>query len=404
MNTRPNRRWLPWALLALLVLGIALGVTRALQQRSAQNAAANAAAQALQQAPVYQLGAQDVVLVQTLALEQTVAISGSLRALQTAVIKARAAGELQGLTRREGDAVRAGETVAQVDNTEAQARLRQAEQQAQAAQAQVTIAQRGFDNNQALVRQGFISSTALDTSSANLAGAQANHQAALAARDIARKALGDTVLKSPLSGQISARLAQNGERVALDARVLEVVDLSAFELEAALAPADAVAVRVGQVARLQVEGLSEPVAATVARINPSVQPGSRSVLIYLRVAAAPGMRQGLFAQGSVVIGRLDAPAVPLSSVRNDKPEPYLQLVREGKIEHQPISTAQQARQGSEPMVVLDGVAQAPVGTPVLRVQAGLMREGTAVSLAGANAATASSTAPTAPAAPTTIGN
>jgi RND family efflux transporter MFP subunit len=397
MNTRPNRSWIQWALLALLVLGVALGVTRALQKRSAQNAAANAAAQALQQAPDYQLGPQDVVLVLALALDQTAAVSGSLRALQTAVIKARAAGELQGLTKREGDAVRAGETVAQIDNTEAQARLRQAEQQAQAAQAQAAIAQRGFDNNQALVRQGFISSTALDTSNANLAAAQATHQAALAARDIARKALGDTVLKSPLSGQVSARLVQNGERVGLDARVLEVVDLSAFELEAALAPANAVAVRVGQVARLRVEGLAEPVAATVARINPSVQPGSRSVLIYLRVVATPGMRQGLFAQGAVVIGRVEAPAVPLSSVRNDKPEPYLQLVREGKIVHQPITLAQQAQQGGETMVMLDGVAGTPPGTAVLRAQAGLIREGTAVSLAGANATGAPAAAAAAPA-------
>jgi membrane fusion protein (multidrug efflux system) len=396
MNTRSNRRWIQWVLLGILVLGMALGVMRALQKRSAQNAAANAAAQALQQDPVYQLGPQDVV-VQTLALDQTVPLSGSLNAMQTAVIKARTAGELQGLTKREGDAVRAGETVARVDNTEAQARLRQTEQQAQAAQAQVAIAQRGFDNNQALVRQGFISATALDTSGANLAAVQANHQAALAARDIARKALGDTVLKSPLSGQVSARLAQNGERVGLDARVLEVVDLSTFELEAALAPADAAAVRVGQVARLKVEGLSEPVAATVARINPSVQPGSRSVRIYLRVAAAPGMRQGLFAQGAVVIGRIDAPAVPLSSVRNDKPQPYLQLVREGKIVHQPISTAQQAQQGSEPMVMLDGVAGVPPGTPVLRVQAGLIREGTAVTLAPSDAVAAPGSAPAFPA-------
>lgn len=383
-KTRPA--WLKWMLLAVLISTIVLSVIRSMEQRKAREQAAQAAAAALQQAPVFELNASDVVAVQTLALDQTVALSGSLRALQTAVIKARAAGELQGLSKREGDAVRAGETVARVDNTEAQARLRQAEQQAQAAQAQVAIAQRGFDNNQALVRQGFISATALDTSSANLAAAQANHQAALAARDIARKALGDTVLTSPLTGQVSARLAQNGERVGLDARVLEVVDLSGFELEAALAPADAAAVRVGQLARLKVEGLSEPVAATVARINPSVQPGSRSVLIYLRVNAEPGMRQGLFAQGAVVTGRVDAPAVPLSSVRNDKPAPYIQLVREGKVVHQPISLAQQARQGDEPMVMLGDASAVSPGTLVLRVQAGLIREGTAVTLVGEEAA------------------
>jgi RND family efflux transporter MFP subunit len=390
-KTRPA--WLKWMLLAVLISTIVLSVIRSMEQRKAREQAAQAAAAALQQAPVFELNASDVVAVQTLALDQTVALSGSLRALQTAVIKARAAGELQGLSKREGDAVRAGETVARVDNTEAQARLRQAEQQAQAAQAQVAIAQRGFDNNQALVRQGFISATALDTSSANLAAAQANHQAALAARDIARKALGDTVLTSPLTGQVSARLAQNGERVGLDARVLEVVDLSGFELEAALAPADAAAVRVGQLARLKVEGLSEPVAATVARINPSVQPGSRSVLIYLRVNAEPGMRQGLFAQGAVVTGRVDAPAVPLSSVRNDKPAPYIQLVREGKVVHQPISLAQQARQGDEPMVMLGDASAVSPGTLVLRVQAGLIREGTAVTLVGEEAAPNPATAP-----------
>jgi hypothetical protein len=119
------------------------------------------------------------------------------------------------------------------------------------------------------------------------------------------------------------------------------------------------------------------------------------VLIYLRVAAAHGMRQGLFAQGAVVIGRIEAPAVPLSSVRNDKPTPYLQLVRGGKIVHQPITLAQQAQQAGEPMVMLDGTAGTPVGTPVLRVQAGLIREGTAVTLASANAAAAPVAAPAA---------
>jgi RND family efflux transporter MFP subunit len=386
----PTRRtaWIKWLLLALLLVGIALGVARALHKRAAQNAAASAAAQALQQAPVFELQTTDVTTVQTLELDQTVALSGSLRAARTALIKARVAGELQDLGKREGDSVREGEVVARIDSTEAQARVRQAEQQAAAAQAQVAIAQRGFDNNRALVAQGFISATALETTSGNLATAQANHQAALAALDIARKSLSDTVLKSPLSGQVAARLAQNGERVGVDARVLEVVDLSAFEIEAALAPADAARVQTGQTARLTVEGLSQPVAATVARINPSVQAGSRSVLIYLQVPATPGMRQGLFAQGVIVTGRLSAPAVPLSAVRNDKPQPYIQLVRDGAIAHVSVPLDRQAQRNGEPMVVIDGVGTAPVGATLLRAQAGLIREGTAVTLPGAGASPA----------------
>jgi RND family efflux transporter MFP subunit len=387
--------WLKWLLLAALVLAIGLGVARALNKRKLQGEAASAAAAAMQQAPVYQLTPQDVLTVQALDLAQTVGVSGALKALQTAAIKARVAGELQGLQKREGESVRAGEVVARIDSTEAQARVRQAEQQAKSAMAQVSIARRALDNNQSLVKQGFISATALETTSNNLAAAEANHQAALAALDIARKTLGDTALRSPLTGQVSARLVQNGERVAVDARVLEVVDLSSFELEAALAPADAMAVAPGQTAQLTVEGLAQPVDATVARINPSVQAGSRSVLVYLRVPAVVGMRQGLFAQGQIVTGRLSAPAVPLSAVRNDKPQPYIQTVQDGKVAHVPVVPGRQGLHNGEPMLVIDGLAQAPVGTTLLRVQAGLIREGTAVTLTGPTAAGTAPAQPTA---------
>ncbi|MDQ7745486.1 efflux RND transporter periplasmic adaptor subunit [Hydrogenophaga pseudoflava] len=382
MNAPASRSgWIKWLLLALLVIAIALGVARALGKRKAQSEAATAAAAAAQKAPVYELPPQDVATVEPLELAQSVGVSGSLRALQAAAIKARVAGEVQGISKREGDAVKEGEVVARIDSTEAQARVRQAEQQAKSALAQVAIARRAQDNNQSLVQQGFISATALETSTNNLAAAEANHQAAVAALDIARKALGDTTLRAPLSGQVSARLVQNGERVGVDARILEVVDLSGFELEAALAPADAASVAVGQKARLKVEGLGQPVDATVARINPSVQAGSRSVLVYLRLPATAGMRQGLFAQGEIVTGQLRALAVPLSAVRNDKPQPYIQVIQDNKVAHVPVSLGRQGQHRGENMLVIDGVAAAPAGTQLLRVQAGLIREGTEVKLA-----------------------
>ena len=389
MNAPSSRSsWIKWLLLGLLVIGIALGVARALAKRKAQGEAASAAAVAAQQAPVYEVPPQDVATVAQLELAQAVGVSGSLKALQTAAIKAKVAGEVQGITKREGDSVKAGEVLARIDSTEAQARVRQAEQQAKSAQAQVLIAKRSQDNNQSLVQQGFISATALETSTNNLAAAEANHQAALAALDIARKALADTTLRSPLSGQVSARMVQNGERIGIDARILELVDLAGFELEAALAPAEAASVVAGQKAQLKIEGLDKPVEATVARINPSVQAGSRSVLVYLRLPAAAGMRQGLFAQGEIVTGRLNAPAVPLSAVRNDKPQPYIQLIQAGKIAHVPVTLGRQGLLDGEPMLVLDGVAAAPVGTQLLRVQAGLIREGTEVKLASPVAAVA----------------
>ncbi len=371
---------LKWLALAALVLALALGVARALYKRQAQQSAAQTAAVSLNTPPAFVLSAADVVVVRTVELETTVAVSGALRALQTAVIKARAAGEIAGLSKREGDAVAAGEVLARIDSTEPQARLRQSTQQAQAALAQVTIAQRTVDNNQALVHQGFISATALETANANLNAAQANHRAAQAAQDIAHKGLGDTTVRSPLAGQVSARFVQNGERVGVDARVLEVVDVSSLELEAALPPADAAQVAVGQTAQLKVEGWASLVPANVLRINPNVQTGSRSVLVYLRLAPAAGLRPGLFAQGRLVTQRQRALALPMSAVRNDKPQPYVQVVQNGQVVHRTVRLVIQGQHEAEPWLALDNAALWPEGTQVLSAQAGAVREGTAVSV------------------------
>ncbi len=380
MSTSRLRKTLYWALPLLAVAALALGVVRALDKRGTQAEQARAAAQALQTAPVYQIAARDLITVRRLALQQTAAVSGALEAVQTVAIKARVAGELRDLNKREGDSVAANEVVARIDPTEPQARVRQAEQQAESALAQVRIARRTQDNNQALVKQGFISATALDTSQANLAAAEANHRAAMAALDIARKSLADTVLRSPIAGQVAARPVQNGERVGVDTRVLDVVDLSAFEMEAALSPADAARIAPGQHARLVVEGLAEPVAATVARINPSVQAGSRSVLVYLRLSAVPGMRQGLFARGEIVAGTIEAPVVPVSAIRNDRPEPYVQLLRDGTVKH---VTLVPAPSGSVDGVPHQAVPMLAEGDTVLAATAGAIRDGTRVEAAAA---------------------
>lgn len=378
-DTRPRRPWKLWIVLLIVAIALGLGVARALQKRSAKQVSAAEAAAQLQQAPVFALTASDVLTARSQTVQQVVPVSGALRALQTAVIKARVPGELQGLTKREGDTVRAGEVLARVDPTESQARVRQAEQQAQAALAQVQIAQRALSNNQALVGQGFISATALDTAQANLAAAQANHRAAQAALDIARKSLADAVLTAPFAAQVSARLANNGERVAVEARILELVDTSAFELEAALSPADATTVQVGQTVSLRVEGLPQALAARVARISPSVQPGSRSVLVYLQVAPAPGLRQGLFGQGHIVVATAQGVAVPQSAVRNDKPQPYVQLVEQGKVVHRTVALSSSGLAGepTEPVWLLSELND---GAVVLSAQAGLIREGTEVRL------------------------
>jgi RND family efflux transporter MFP subunit len=373
-----SRKW-KWLLAVLVLVLVAAAAYRTIVARRAQQvAAAGLAAQ--RAAPVVELAAGDVVRAEVRELQRGLPVSGSLKAVQSAFVKARIPGELQGLAVREGDTVKAGQVVAQVDVVEGRARMRQAQEQADAARAQIDIAERQFNNNKALVDQGFISKSSLDTSLNNLTAAQANHKAAVAAVDVTRKAVEDAVMRAPISGVVSQRLAQPGERVAVDARVIEIVDLSRLELEANLSAADSVDVRVGQDALLQVEGSARAIPARVARINPSAQAGSRSVLAYLVLADTTGLRQGLFAQGTVATGRVSALGVPLAAVRTDKPSPYVQVVENGKVAHKGVNLGERGEAEKESWVAVEGLQ---AGASVLRGHVGALREGTAVKFTGA---------------------
>lgn len=368
-----TRGWLKPLLivLALLLLAGALGRAVVMRRQEAARAAAPAAE------PVLDLAAFDLAAVRRVELGRALEVSGGIKAVDSAFVKARVAAEVRSIAVREGDAVRAGQVVVEMDPTEADLRLRQAEQTAEANRAQLDIARRALENNRALVAQGFISSTALQTSVANEAAARANLEASLAAVALARKARADVRLTAPISGQVAQRLAQPGERVPLDARILEIVDLSRLELEAAVAPEDAPALRVGQPAVLVVDGLSAPVPARVARINPSAQAGSRAVLAYLALEPRPGLRQGLFARGRVELERHSVIAAPASVVRNDQAQPYVLQIEDGRVRQRPVRPGLRGVVEGVEMVELPGL---PEGAQLLAGSAGNVRDGTRVRL------------------------
>ena len=375
--------------IALVVIALAGGIWRALSAKRAQQAAATEAAQIQGQ---IEFSPNDVFSAEIREITQGLAISGTVKALNYAVIKARVAGELKEITVREGDSVNAGQVLARIDPVEYQRRFEQAQEQASAAKSQMEIAQRQWDTNKALVDQGFISKTALDNSLASFQGAVASHKAAIAGADVARKSLDDSVLRAPFSGVIAVRAAQLGERVGIDAKVLELVDLRQLEVEAPLSPSDSLDVKMGQTAQLQIEDRAELVTAHVTRMSPSAQAGSRSVLVYLTLDQPAGLRHGLFAKGTLGLVKSQVLAVPLTSVRTDHPSPYVQVVEKvgevTQVRHQTVEMGIRGNEasGKDPQewVAVKGLA---VGSLVLKGQVGAMREGMVVRFTTSNTTT-----------------
>jgi len=369
-----RQRWITWAIALAVSAALAAAALRSVQKRQAAQAPEPTRGDI-----TLELAPTDVLTVRVVELAPTLEVSGGLKATRSAYLKAKVAGELQSLSVREGDRVSRGQVLGQLDATELDWRLRQSEQTAASAKAQWTIAMRAMENNRALVAQGFISPTGLETSISNEAAAQANLEAALAAVELARKARSDSTLVSPIAGLVSQRLAQPGERVAVDAKLLEIVDLSQLELEAAVAAEDIASLQVGKPALLSVEGISGRIAAKVARINPSTQPGSRSIMAYLVVQGQPELRQGMFATGRIELARKSTTALPLSAVRTDGARPHVLLVQGGNVRVRDVELGLRGEVAGQAWVeVSAGVAPADT---VLAGHLGALRDGTPVRLA-----------------------
>ncbi len=365
----------PFWLVLLLVLALAGAVT----WRKQGNKPAGPAG-ATENASI-ELLAADVTRTEARALQRNLRVSGSLRAVSLATVKARAAGELRDLLVREGESVRAGQVLAHIEPTELNLRVLQATENVSAARGQLDIAKKNLDNSKTLFERGFISATSLQNAEAQTMTAQANVNANIAALNLTRKALADAEVRAPINGIIAARLVQTGERVALDTRLLDIVDISQLELEATVPATDIAQVRIGQAVSLKAEGVETPISGRIVRISPANQAGSRSYLVYAQVDNRDGrLRAGLFAEARITLetrpAALTVPGTAVRTLSNGKTMVY--LIEQGKLVERAVRTGMTSDDNGGLIEVSEGLA---AGDTVVRINLGALRSGSSVNIA-----------------------
>ena len=368
------------ATLALLLAGLA----RTYKARDEREQALQAQTASQKVEVTLQVQAQDLLTVQVVTLDKTQPITAVVSPLRATLVKARVPGELLQLAVREGESVKPGEVLARTDDTQIKANVAMSSEQLKASQAQLAIAQRAYDNNQDLAKQGFISETALANARASLDAAKANVASAQAALSISQSNLNDTILRAPIGGRVAQKFAQPGELLGLGAPVLEIIDPSQIELEASLPAHEAPVVRGGQIATLADPTSPQSVVqGQVTRVNPKADPMSRSVKFYLRITRQNQLYPGQFLQGHVRVGEIKGLGLPLTAIRTDAPTPFVQVLRASRVVHQDVTIQSRGELQGKPFVLLEGLQ---AGDTVLAGSLGLIRSGTLTSTATPNAA------------------
>ncbi len=288
---------------------------------------------------VYELGKGDIVAVHAGELAINLPLSGSLMPLAQATVKSKVSGLVVDAPLREGSSVASGQVLARLDQADQRARLAQQQAALDEANARLSLAIKNNANSEALLKQKYISQQSVDATANSVELARASVKSAQALVDLARIAMNDTVIKAPLAGVISKRHVQAGEKLSPDMPVYTIVNLQQLTLEAQVPASEIPRVKVGQEVQFKVDGYpGRNFTGKVARINPTTEMGSRSLVVYISVNNSDNaLSGGMFAKGNITTQKsANSPLVPMTALRKEKNVDVVYKIEGGKIVSQPI--------------------------------------------------------------------
>jgi len=309
---------------------------------------------------------------------------GTVQALASVTVKARIDGQLERVDYVEGQDVKAGQVLAQLDARPVRAQLEQVQAQKARDEAQLANARLDLDRYARLMKEDATTQQTLDTQRALVAQLQAAVQTDEAQIHYAQVQLGYATITAPLTGRTGARLVDPGNIVhATDANGLVVINQIDPIVVVFTLPGDAVQAinRAQQSGRLSVlaygRGGGELLArGTLVLVNNQIDVASGTVQLKGRFANP----QHVLWPGQYVDVRLQlgehaqALTVPAPVVQRGQTGTYVYVIgADGKAELRPVEVLQ-IQDGkavvakglrAEETVVLDGQYKIKPGGPVV---------------------------------------
>ena len=278
-------------------------------------------------------------------LQAKVSANGRVQAKQKVDISATIAGQITRLAVEEGDAVRKGQFLLQIDAVSPRAAARSSEASMQALlreldSARATLAQSRLDLQRAEdnFRAGIIPEADLDRARTALATAEAAARAverrteqASASLEGARDTLAKTTVLAPIDGIVTARRVEEGEVAVIGVLnqpgtvLLTISDMSVVETEMEVDETSIPSVRLGQEARIKIDAypnrtfsgvVTEVGSSPIVRTSAAQQNEAIKFMVKIEIKDPPeGIKPGLSVQADVLTGfRAQALVVPLQAL------------------------------------------------------------------------------------------
>ncbi|MBC7363299.1 MAG: efflux RND transporter periplasmic adaptor subunit [Candidatus Aminicenantes bacterium] len=245
----------------------------------------------------------------------------------------------------EGDRVRKGQLLAELDTEAIRLQLKQAEAALAAAQANLTDAQRNLERMERLYREKAVSEQQLEKVRLAFEMATAQKDQAEAAVNIARRALEVSLMKAPFDGVIASKNVEEGDIInpmmggmSAASGVLVLMDYSRIKVKFDVAPADVARIKKGQ--KIELESFEIPgqvFAGQVTSVSSMADPQTKKFRVEA-VVENPGLvlKPGTFGQVTVAVStKENSLAVPQRAILENS---YVLVVENGQAVKRMVTT------------------------------------------------------------------
>lgn len=249
------------------------------------------------------------------AVPELLDVVGTVRARTSAIVSTRIPGSISVLRVREGDRVKKGQLLIQLDAQEnlaaaagATAAADEARRGLDEALSRKKLSDATFDRYQNLFREQAVSRQEFevrqmekDTAAQGVARAEARLRQAQEGAKASGAMSGYTKIVAPISGIIATKQADLGATVFPGQPLLTIEDEGSYQLELALPESAAARVKPGSPLQVTLDAVGSSFSAKIAEIVPAADPGSRTVVAKVALNQK-GLKSGMFGRAAIALG------------------------------------------------------------------------------------------------------
>jgi RND family efflux transporter MFP subunit len=322
------------------------------------------------------ISAEDTITLHASALTAGPLITGSIQPERRADLRAEVSALVLKVPRENGDTVRQGDVLVQLDDTSIRDALISAEATARAAGLTLDQASRQLARQETLRTSGMTTAQTLEDAEARRNNALSDAEAAKARVVSARQQLTRTVVRAPFDGIVSDRKVSAGDTAQPGKELIKVIDPRSLRFEGLVSADQIGIVRAGQPVSFRVNGYgNQDFTGRVRRVNPAANTATRQVEVLVDFAGAAQPRlAGLYAEGHVDAESLLSLTLPASAIVRESDKTFAWVIKDGKVRKSAITLgARNPRTGDYALA-----AGAADGDLVLRQPTALIKDGQTV--------------------------